>query len=269
MTTLYIDIETVPVDATVGMRLGSPPGWEPQPYEPLPLPTRRARPSHMHRAETVERWERTEGKRNRQAIDDHVQAQADHEAAHWTDQAAKAEAWYRKLSLDPLRCRILCVGLAYDLEEPHCMVSYDSSDAILLTQLYGQLSEARPSTIVAHNGHGFDFPVLQLRSFRAALPALASLFYQDKPWEERLWDTMLKWPGKRYTSLDDIAAFLGHDRNNITCDQVLDRYVADDLDTITAKCRRDVSVLRAAHQAELAMQGRAPSYTAQERDLPF
>lgn len=238
MTTLFLDLESVPEDATVGMDLDNPPGWEP---EPPPPP--RAVPSNYKDPAKIIAWEWNERERHAAELDGHAAAQA-----------AKARDWYGRHSLDPMKLRIACIGYAYDDDEPEVLAyGVELGDRLVLTHFLDTLQSRHPNRVVAHGGRGFDFPVLQVRSLKHGLPALGRFFHQDKPYDGYLIDTHDWWPTTSYRGfnrstarMDDICAFLGIERPNnpISGAGVLDAYVDGHMDNVMAHCWDDIRVLR-------------------------
>lgn len=234
MTTLLIDLETLPEDATVGMDLDHPPGWTPEPH---PGFSDRKPPTNWKDKDLIEEWWVKE--RAKQAA----------ELVGWDAKQAEAgRKWYHSASLDPMRLRIACIGYAFDDEEPR-VIEYFEDEGSGLLALHAVIMGRRPTRIVAHNGFGFDYPVTQLRAIKHGLPGLAAGLHQDKPWDGYLFDTHLLWPVTKYrgrptssTSMNAICAFLGIDRpdNPISGSEVLQAYVDGRQDEIVAHCRADI-----------------------------
>lgn len=263
MSTLLLDIETVPATATVGMDLGAPPGWTPAPFEPPPLPERGKRGKHITRPETIAKWEAEEDARHAAALAAHADTIEAARAAHVEADRAAAEKWYRAQSLDPLHGRVLCLGYAIGDEDP-AVIEGDEVD--ILDEYARLLAFCRPRRFVAHNGHGFDFPFLRLRALKHGRHDVSAAMHQDKPWDERLIDTAQRWPTTGYrgrqsssAKLDDIAAFLGIARpdNPFDGSRVLDAYVAGQGALATVHCLDDIRVLREVYRATCRLRGEA------------
>lgn len=241
MTTLLLDLETLPEDATVGMDLDHPPGWEPEPHPGFD----REVPRNWKDEDKIAVWHAQENARRVT------------ELFGWdAKQIAKAREWFGKKSTNPMELRIGCIGYAFDDEEPEVIECFEEDDRAGLIQLHEICTERRPSRVVAHNGASFDFRVIQLRAMKHGLLDTAARFHQEKPWETYLFDTMLGWP-VRYTGMNAICAFLGLGRpdNPIDGKDVLQAYVDGRSDEIVAHCRDDIRVLREVYRVVAKVRG--------------
>jgi DNA polymerase elongation subunit (family B) len=107
--------------------------------------------------------------------------------------------------------------------------------------------------VVAHNGHGFDFPFLRLRAMACGLSGLARRLHQDKPWSGRLVDTatMVPMPHGRvakgwYSSAERLAALVGVEvRPTRPASEMHAAWWAGEHDDIRLHCEEDVRVLAA------------------------
>ncbi len=223
--TLFLDIETLPDSAVVGMPLhGRPPGWSPQPVgEP---------PSNYKSAEAIHGWQVRE-----------LQKQSDNA---WKDYANRA--------LSPMTGRIACIGYAVD-HTPSATFGCgdDEREALmLLDELIVKLGGS--VQIVGHNIKAFDVPYLRLRALAHDMPVLARRLSPGKKWGDKIIDTCELWPasnGRQYGKVDgsaklsDVCAFLGIRRNEqIMGNQVFAAYVAGKMDQIAHHCREDIDDTR-------------------------
>ncbi len=234
MTTLLLDLETLPETATVSMDLDNPPGWDPG----LPPDfSDRKPPTNWKDKALIKEWWVKEHARQAEILEGRVAADA-----------GKARDWYGKHSLDPMQLRIACIGWGIVGEEPQVIECFEDEKAGL--ELLREITKDRqPDRVVAHHGHGFDFPVIQLRAVKHGLFGLAHSFHQEKPWEGALLDTCLLWPVTKFrgqpqssANVNAICAFLGIDRpdNPIDGKDVLQAYVDGRQDEIVAHCRADI-----------------------------
>lgn len=92
-------------------------------------------------------------------------------------------------ALSPSTGQVVCWAVAADNDQLDVFSACGEDEKELLTQLSAVLNDLRPRHIVAHNGHGFDFPFIRFRAFACGLPRLAKGFWQAKPWDGRLIDT--------------------------------------------------------------------------------
>ena len=104
----FIDLETLPADATVGMDLTRAPGWEPGELVVVP-PERRHVPSNYKKASSIIEWEQKEQIRLQQA-----RGGAEAKALEVQDEErAKALKHWRDGSTDGYRARIACISIAF------------------------------------------------------------------------------------------------------------------------------------------------------------
>lgn len=156
---------------------------------------------------------------------------------------------WKKGSLDALRGRVLCIGVAVDERDP--VVLHDDDEAALLagfeTNIMALQSRGRID-VVTYNGGAFDRPFLARRAIACGRYALAGWARVRKPWEAGT-DLLELWRmGDRRCrgTQADVAAALGIDTadNPISGAEVADRVLAGDLDAVLAHCREDVRELR-------------------------
>ena len=118
-------------------------------------------------------------------------------------------------ALDPFGGRVVCFAICTSNDFEHVHSSIDEFE--LLKLLNGYLNAYNPRHIVAHFGHGFDFPFLRARALATGLSDLAMQLWSEKPWDDRLIDTTHEswWPRPRgakkewKSTLSDIAELLG------------------------------------------------------------
>ena len=164
-------------------------------------------------------------------------------------------------ALGPLHGRIVCWALATSVDTQLVRSSTDELD--LLLRLHHSLRVCEPAQIVAHYGHGFDFPFIRARALAHGLDELARYLC---PLDTRLvdtcspmwlpsppWGSGTGWP----RSLDDIATLLGVARaktipgSEVPCAWYLGRY-----DEVEAHCLDDVKTLRWVHRRLAAGRSR-------------
>ena len=256
-----IDLETLPADATVGMDLTRPPGWEDPPLV-VEDPKRRTVPASYKKESTIQDWWVKERLRFKAALEDAQVAAVEAQAAA----KAKATETWKRGSVDGYRARIACISLAFGEGDVVVIDCVDNEEAGLrqLGQITSGLDRPAVRTWVAHNGEGFDFPMLQIRALKYKGYNLAHRLHQEKTWDGRLVDTLKWWPtlggwGDRFkgTKLDDICAHLGIERsdNPIDGSQVLDAYVRGDWDQVIAHAKADVRDLREVYRVLAEVRG--------------
>lgn len=242
-STMFIDLETLPGDATVGMDLSQAPGWE---APELTVEARKV-PRNYKDADKIAAWRADEMKRQAGKLAELIEEQREKDLEHWKRGAIRfADA------------RIACTGYAFGEEDPATIDAAEVEGAGL-RELADLIEERQPTRIVAHNGHGFDFPMVQIRAMRHHGLRLAAAFHQEKPWENRLVDTLAWWPGKfnKGGSLDACADLLGISReaNPISGAQVLDAYVAGRWGDVVGHCLDDINVLREVYRVLREVRG--------------
>ena len=226
---VYLDIETIPD----GSCPPPPPAVDPGRLEDLQPP------SHYRDPDKIAAWREDAWVR-------HVRACME---AHVAAVTAAQQEWARG-SLDPLRGRVLCVGICTG-DRPVTVLTGEEAD--VLAQLETGLIRAAERDRVkiwTWNGNGFDRPFLAKRALRHGRLQLAFAMRVAKRWDAG--DLMEVWAmgdTRSRATLDAVAAFLGIDRsdNPISGADVLTRYQAGDLDAIVAHCRDDVETLRQIH----------------------
>ena len=247
----FIDLETLPGDATEGMDLTAPPGWEePSWEERVELQRPKVSPAYGGNQAKLAAWAEKERERFAAAILGAAQKAQDSVAVEREAYAAK----WRKGSLSAFRGRIACIALAVGEGLVEVIDCFEDEEAGL-RELGGLALDRGGRSVkwVAHNGHGFDFPLIQLRALHHGSTVLAGRFHQEKPWGDRLVDTALwvpklggGWRGAG-TKLGDVCQLFGIDHsldNPIDGSQVLDAYVAGRKGEIMAHAAADVRDLR-------------------------
>jgi hypothetical protein len=168
-----------------------------------------------------------------------------------------ALAYFRRGSLDSKRGQVLCVGYAID-DQP-VEIIWEPSELENLTTLHGVLGTLPMyrTRIVTWGGDGYDFPFLWERGIGYELYEFAQWFGEvrwpaSKQLESnlspavlldahKLWRTTRESSGK----LQDVASFLGVSvENPIDGGQVLDCMLRGEDHLISSHCSADVDVLR-------------------------
>lgn len=170
--------------------------------------------------------------------------------AQWV--AENLEQVWRQQSLSPLHGQVLCVAVALEDEEPQVLWGADERSTLAALNAYLHRLGPTPPTLVTHNGTSFDVPFLRKRALKHGGKHLARRLYWEKPWDAGHIDTAVLWchPDRpRYQKgwrLDDLAEFFNIRRQNpISGADVLDRYLAGDIEAIEQHVRDDVRTLRA------------------------
>jgi hypothetical protein len=247
---LFVDLETLPADATVGMDIDTAPGWiAPELRIVAPIP--RKSPAYGGNEAKLIEWANKEAARiceATNALEDKARASIE------ADRAKTAEKW-RRGSLSAFNGRIGCISYAFG-EDPIGVIDCAEDERLGLLELDALIQRSPPDfqiVWVAHNGTGFDFPMIQLRALHHKIPELARSLHQDKPWDGRCIDTALWVPkmggGHKLagTKLGDLCELFGidHDVDNpIDGSQVLAAYVEGRWPDVIAHASADVRDLR-------------------------
>jgi DNA polymerase elongation subunit (family B) len=157
-------------------------------------------------------------------------------------------------ALSPTTGQIVCWAVAVDNDQLDVFSAVGTDESELLTQLSAVLNDLRPDHIVAHNGHGFDFPFIRARALALRMPRLAKGMWQSKPWEDRLIDTAdPTWTPRPHRpvkgweySLDALAELFGIQRpTTLPGSAVPLAWYRGELEPIREHCIDDVVTLRA------------------------
>lgn len=234
---IFVDTETVPLDATPGHPFGVPPPSALVDTVPAAPPVQKSQPGNYRKPEVIARW-------------------AAEEAVRWKEECAtQRAAWQVKAwkhwtsgSLDPLRAKIVCVGIAYESEHttPAVFSEFDGIERL------GDHLDYQPSppTLCAYNC-GFDRQMLVARAFAHGADDTARALLTAR-WVDpgETWSRAgSTWFGREHPSLGVLAAFLGlpHD-HTFGGDQVLRAYLEGRHQAITGHCLDDVRTLRAVYR---------------------
>ena len=139
------------------------------------------------------------------------------------DASVKAEeihnkVWQRTAGLHAEFNRIVCISIGMFLPAAdggkrmrfRVKALTDGNEASLMLKFHSVITQSKPTTIIGHNGKGFDFPLLS-RKFLMHKLSLPTVFNTigKKPWEVSHLDTMEMWAfgeWNKRTSLDLLAA---------------------------------------------------------------
>lgn len=221
MKTIYLDIETIPVqDVNAILRIAEtvkPPGT-------------------MKKAETIAAWEAT-------------------------DKPKAVEEAILKTSFNGAYGHVCCIGWAVDDEPVQSVIwpfDVDNEAAALYTFKSIVEKVNFPPTIVGHNVAEFDIRFLWQRAFVLGI-RMPSWFPRDpKPWSREVFDTMTAFAGSRNTiSMDALCAALGIAGKDGDMDgsKVADAWANGEYERTAAYCRDDVERTRKIHKRMMIALG--------------
>lgn len=168
--------------------------------------------------------------------------------------AAKIEAYkigkqqdaWAKQALDPLACRVVCIGLAVDDGEAISIIHEDERDTIEeLSFVVAKITAQGSITWIGHNAAGFDMLILKLRALKYGYRHLAASINLDR-YRGNVEDTMLMagFGYGKYAKLDALASFFGLPTKTGHGSEVWGLWQAGEFDRIAEYCRHDVALTR-------------------------
>jgi len=182
--------------------------------------------------------------------------------AEWMRDNAEAEteAMVAKTALDGTYGHIFCIGVAIDDAAPevfcHATGAGDAPalERKTLTELHALLSDetfkrAGLPLFVGHNLVEFDLRFLLQRAIVCAVP-FHTLPFNKRPWDEGVYDTMVKWAGPRgHISLDRLSKALGFPgKGEIDGSMVWPLVQEGRIQEVRDYCARDVELTRQVYK---------------------
>jgi len=227
---VLIDIETLPIDARVGMDLDIAPGWAPVP----PRVERKSPPRNWKDEAKIQAKQRELDEDYQRAVE-----------ADLTNQRTEALEDWRRSVFRWDRARIGCIGV---FAGGSASTVYDCEDIGERAALLRFMDELPPRGRILTWGD-YDARILRSRLLHYGIE-FGPLGVSAKPWDRRVVnlqrlfaDVVEGNPSKiKGISVDAACDFLGIDRadNPIHGRDVLDRYVSGDWGDVIAHCRADV-----------------------------
>ena len=238
MTTLYIDIETIPAqrpDVLEEIRAAKQAELDQAIAAIKP-------PGTYKKQESIDEWMASEAPKVAQGLRDAFDADVD--------------ATYRKTSFDGAFGQVCVIGWALDDFAAETVAGQD--EPALLASFIKALSRDRinvfETCVVGHNVSAFDLRFLSHRHIINGIkphPVIARSS-QAKPWEsEKVFDTMVQWSGVgNRISLDKLCKALGvkSPKGELDGSKVWDYVKAGRLAEVADYCARDVDAVRKVHR---------------------
>lgn len=146
--------------------------------------------------------------------------------AKWLEEnrEAEAEKAWRRTSFDGALGQIAVVSVAIDNDAPMTFWSDDwtNHEPAILRELFQLIDDARAvpafgnvraerePVFIGHNLVGFDLRFLFQRAVLNGIRPSACIPFQAKPWDSKVYDTMVAWAGHNgRVSLDKLCSALG------------------------------------------------------------
>ncbi len=157
------------------------------------------------------------------------------------------EREWRKESLQPLKGKIICTGLAINDEDPYII---NGTEEEIILELDKVIAKTKGLfEVVAFNGKGFDYNWLAFRAFKFEAKTISGflrgLTRYDERWKD-LAETVKFFDYKVYYKFDDICKYFGikSPKTKLSGDKVFDYYLDGKMDEIEEYCLDDVRALR-------------------------
>jgi len=183
--------------------------------------------------------------------------------AMWADKfkveatEAQAQTEWRKTSFDGSCGHICVIGVAFD-DEPPIALYYDldwlGSEAKLLQDFANLIDNrlaqehSRP-TFIGHNLVEFDLKFLFQRSVVLNVKPSRHIPFAARPWDDGVYDTMLKWGAKTGGSMAKICKAIGLEgKGDIDGSKVWDYVQAGKIAEVAEYCRGDIDRTRAMYK---------------------
>lgn len=162
----------------------------------------------------------------------------------WMDENAESvrDEKILKTALDTSLAQIICIGYAVDDGEVKVLIG---SEKEIILDFFFEIGSYRSITLVGHNILGFDIPLVYHRGIIHGLRN-HNFHMHHKPWEGKVFDTMIEWAGYRdRISLDRLCKILGiPGKGDIDGSMVSELYDAGKTDEIRKYCASDVEIVR-------------------------
>jgi predicted PolB exonuclease-like 3'-5' exonuclease len=209
MTTLYLDIETLPA------------AWE---DEQIDAHAAASVPGNYTKPESIAKW-----------IEEHRIETWLRTALDWRHAR--------------ICCIGVVVEVGHDVQEHTTIMLDEHGEGKMLRELDVLIEQYTPDLIVGHNVIGFDLPRLHIAAARHAVTSLARRLAEYRGHRHAVVDTMRLAMGVERCRLGDLATALGLEGKSGDGSQVYELWVEGRQDAIAAYCLQDVEVTRAVYRA--------------------
>lgn len=170
----------------------------------------------------------------------------------WADKKSQElvdamEKEYRDRSFNPMKGRIVCVGIQFD-DNPTEMIHYHEDEKVLLTNLANKLKEYErhiySSYVVGNMIYDFDIRFIIQKAFKFDIKDLVR-FLPTQKYDKRIYDLSDRFNlgiyGK-HTKLVDLCEFfdVATSKDDLNGAEVLDAFVRGEIERIETYCAKDV-----------------------------
>ncbi len=156
----------------------------------------------------------------------------------------------RRTALNGARGHVYCICAAVNDDAPVSFYSEDESETLRRFFKFCDESGSAQTVFCGHNITGFDLLFIYQRAVILGVKPSGCIPFQARPWDERVFDTMLKWCGVRGEgSMDSVCDALGIEgKGDITGKTFYDAVLAGRHDECLQYCSDDVVSTRAMYK---------------------
>jgi 3'-5' exonuclease len=175
---------------------------------------------------------------------------ADKIAAYIAEKSAELDKAFdsrlRMTALNGARGHIYCISAAVDEGDVKTFYHEDEAETIKQFFAFCKSRAALTSTFCGHNIVNFDLPFIFQRVVILGIKPPLCIPFQAKPWDNRVFDTMVKWCGVRGEgSMDAVCNALGIDgKGDISGKNFYDAVLAGRHEDCLTYCAEDVERTR-------------------------
>jgi predicted PolB exonuclease-like 3'-5' exonuclease len=156
-----------------------------------------------------------------------------------------------KTSFDGAMSHILAIGFALGDEPVQCLYSpnpvsiFQDGEAVILDTFFRTVEKISYPNFVGHNISEFDLKLLRQRAIILNVDVARNIPFSAKPWDMNPFDTMVQWDAKNKISLDKLATAMRlGGKNDMDGSKVYDYWQKGKHDEIIEYCKKDVDLVR-------------------------
>lgn len=147
-----------------------------------------------------------------------------------------------KGGLDGAFGHIICIGYKInDGKTQSLSATKVSQEKAIITKFFEEIeSLGAGTTFIGHNVLGFDIKIMKMRAMILGIEIPRIFPIHAKPWSDEVYDTMLEWDSKDYTSLDKMCFAFGIEgKGDMDGSQVYEYFKAGKHKEIAEYCADD------------------------------